>query len=303
MRSSSATVIGAHPKFLAFRLLCALLLLLLQSVRRLGAVKRWHTSPLPKRTNTIGRFLSSEGEIERVRLGGPFPFFSHRPSPQTEFPCRRHGWMMGTRFAKHCQSTSSQRRSSRGAMADAPEPAQCCCTQPSSSKTVCPLCSGGEVQVAEAAPAAVGPRRAFRNLSLGCRKSHKAPSKQDKQKTSWTLRWKLKAPPSTTNQTPPPAPLIDLTRFNPNDYPIEDKDEVARRQRAREIAEGIEMEVEALPVRYRVRPEFSGSSLGTDNSLEASSAILEGKLFFMCFFFNTNLTYFLGIFLFMLILA
>jgi len=49
--------------------------------------------------------------------------------------------------------------------------------------------------------------------------------------------------------------MIDLTRFNPNDYPIEDKDEMARRERAREIAEGIEMEIESLPTRYRMARE------------------------------------------------
>lgn len=48
-------------------------------------------------------------------------------------------------------------------------------------------------------------------------------------------------------------PMIDLARFNPADYPIEDKDEVARRERAREIAEGIEMEIESLPPSYRLQ--------------------------------------------------
>lgn len=35
-------------------------------------------------------------------------------------------------------------------------------------------------------------------------------------------------------------PVIDLSRFNPEDYPIEDCDERARLERAREIAEGVE---------------------------------------------------------------
>jgi len=50
-------------------------------------------------------------------------------------------------------------------------------------------------------------------------------------------------------------PMIDLARFNPADYPIEDKDEVARRERAREIAEGIEMEIESLPPSYRLQAD------------------------------------------------
>jgi len=38
----------------------------------------------------------------------------------------------------------------------------------------------------------------------------------------------------------PAEPVIDLSKFNPDDYPIEDCDEQARRIRAREMAEGIE---------------------------------------------------------------
>ncbi|CAG0884456.1 unnamed protein product [Darwinula stevensoni] len=38
----------------------------------------------------------------------------------------------------------------------------------------------------------------------------------------------------------PPHPVIDLSKFNPDDYPIEDCDERARAERAREIAEGVE---------------------------------------------------------------
>ncbi|XP_066972413.1 uncharacterized protein [Macrobrachium rosenbergii] len=36
------------------------------------------------------------------------------------------------------------------------------------------------------------------------------------------------------------APVIDLSRFNPDAYPIEDWDEQARQERAREMAEGVE---------------------------------------------------------------
>lgn len=36
-------------------------------------------------------------------------------------------------------------------------------------------------------------------------------------------------------------PIIDLSKFNPADYPIDDEDERMRRQRAKEIAEGVEL--------------------------------------------------------------
>ncbi|XP_057320000.1 suppressor of cytokine signaling 4 [Microplitis mediator] len=38
----------------------------------------------------------------------------------------------------------------------------------------------------------------------------------------------------------PPSPVIDLSRFNPAEYPMEDCDERARQQRAREMEEGVE---------------------------------------------------------------
>ncbi|KAK6623629.1 hypothetical protein RUM43_009481 [Polyplax serrata] len=46
----------------------------------------------------------------------------------------------------------------------------------------------------------------------------------------------------TKTEEPPPRsnPIIDLSRFNPEDFPIEDCDERARLERAREIAEGVE---------------------------------------------------------------
>ena len=42
---------------------------------------------------------------------------------------------------------------------------------------------------------------------------------------------------------PPPthAPMIDLSKFNPDDYPTEDPDEVMRAQRARDMEQGIEV--------------------------------------------------------------
>ncbi|XP_011642867.1 uncharacterized protein LOC105430837 isoform X2 [Pogonomyrmex barbatus] len=38
----------------------------------------------------------------------------------------------------------------------------------------------------------------------------------------------------------PPSPVIDLSRFNPEEFPMEDCDERARMQRAREMEEGVE---------------------------------------------------------------
>lgn len=112
------------------------------------------------------------------------------------------------------------------------------------------------------------PRRTFRNLSLGCRKSPKSKEKAEKSgksKLSWTLRWRLKSPQSNT----PREPMIDLARFNPADYPIEDKDEVARRARAREIAEGIEMEIESLPPCYRLQSDDDPEIATTKPQAEA----------------------------------
>lgn len=36
-------------------------------------------------------------------------------------------------------------------------------------------------------------------------------------------------------------PIIDLSKFNPADYPIDDEEERMRRQRAKEMAEGVEL--------------------------------------------------------------
>lgn len=54
----------------------------------------------------------------------------------------------------------------------------------------------------------------------------------------------------------PPSPVIDLSRFNPAEFPMEDCDERARQQRAREMEEGVEP-----PPGYR--PNYSSSSLST----------------------------------------
>jgi hypothetical protein len=35
--------------------------------------------------------------------------------------------------------------------------------------------------------------------------------------------------------------IIDLTKFNPADYPIDDEDEKLRQQRAKEMEEGVEL--------------------------------------------------------------
>lgn len=45
---------------------------------------------------------------------------------------------------------------------------------------------------------------------------------------------------STDTASPSAEPVIDLAKFNPEDYPIEDCDERARLERAREIAEGVD---------------------------------------------------------------
>lgn len=38
----------------------------------------------------------------------------------------------------------------------------------------------------------------------------------------------------------PRTPIIDLSSFNPEDYPVEDYEERARQERAREMAEGVD---------------------------------------------------------------
>ncbi|XP_012268030.2 uncharacterized protein LOC105692998 [Athalia rosae] len=48
------------------------------------------------------------------------------------------------------------------------------------------------------------------------------------------------APDSPVLGPLPPSPVIDLSRFNPEEFPMEDCDERARLQRAREMEEGVE---------------------------------------------------------------
>ncbi|XP_032682012.1 uncharacterized protein LOC116849199 isoform X2 [Odontomachus brunneus] len=48
------------------------------------------------------------------------------------------------------------------------------------------------------------------------------------------------APQSPVLGPLPPSPVIDLSRFNPEEFPMEDCDERARMQRAREMEEGVE---------------------------------------------------------------
>nr|CAG4644216.1 EOG090X0BEM [Lepidurus arcticus] len=123
--------------------------------------------------------------------------------------------------------------------------------------------------------------------------------RSDKKRKHWSLRLRVKSPratdrdestleePSTSttlvgctscvrsSQETPEAtlpvvddlasriPVIDLSRFNPDDYPIEDCDERARQERAREIAEGVEP-----PPGYR--PHIYSSS---DSPLSSPSAL------------------------------
>lgn len=152
-----------------------------------------------------------------------------------------------------------------------------CASQPSSSSTVCVNCQpptstatqNSEITGCEGVvPRDSVPRRTFRNLSLGCRKSSKSKEKTEKSgksKLSWTLRWRLKSPQTSAQR----EPMIDLARFNPADYPIEDKDEVARRARAREIAEGIEMEIESLPPCYRLQNDDVTENVAAKPQAEA----------------------------------
>lgn len=51
--------------------------------------------------------------------------------------------------------------------------------------------------------------------------------------------WPAASPPKN-EETTRSNPVIDLSKFNPEDFPIEDCDERARLERAREIAEGVE---------------------------------------------------------------
>ncbi|KAI9556812.1 hypothetical protein GHT06_016603 [Daphnia sinensis] len=180
-------------------------------------------------------------------------------------------------------------------MAEAHNPAGCnCATKPSSSSAICATCHPSLNQVSEntetspsqgAVPRESVPRRTFRNLSLGCRKSSKSKEKTEKSsksKLSWTLSWRLKSPTSLkVEASAPQEPMIDLARFNPSDYPVEDKDEVARIARAREIAEGIEMEIESLPSCYRLQSDDTEENAVAKPQAEmppAESTVVEPQL-------------------------
>lgn len=57
-------------------------------------------------------------------------------------------------------------------------------------------------------------------------------------------------------------PVIDLSKFNPEDYPIEDCDERARQERAREIAEGVDPPPGFQPqIQFVYPPEFTINDL------------------------------------------
>ncbi|XP_034935875.1 uncharacterized protein [Chelonus insularis] len=62
----------------------------------------------------------------------------------------------------------------------------------------------------------------------------------------------------------PPSPVIDLSRFNPAEYPMEDCDERARQQRAREMEEGVEP-----PPGYR--PNYSSAIKVPPNGITIDS--------------------------------
>ena len=156
-----------------------------------------------------------------------------------------------------------------------------CASSNSQSTSTCQFCQASSSSTSQASEADSDPgpststsstsvtKRTFRNLSISCRKSKskEKSEKSSKSKLSWTLRWRLKSPQTTSSQ-----PLIDLARFNPAAYPIEDRDEAARRARAREIAEGIEVEIESLPACYRLQSDAATAAPALRSDGEAASA-------------------------------
>lgn len=142
------------------------------------------------------------------------------------------------------------------------------CQTPSSSSTSQPSEADSDPGPSTSSAASVT-KRTFRNLSISCRKSKskEKSEKSSKSKLSWTLRWRLKSPQAASSQ-----PLIDLARFNPAAYPIEDRDEAARRARAREIAEGIEVEIESLPACYRLQSDVTTTTPAQSSEEDASAA-------------------------------
>jgi len=157
-------------------------------------------------------------------------------------------------------------------MAEALDTSGCrCSTNPSSSSSVCSFCAPSTCQSETLAGegAVTRNRRTFRSLSLSRKKSKEKSEKSGKSKLSWTLRWRMKSP----QPSKPRKPMIDLKRFNPDDYPIEDKDELARLERAREIAVGIEIEIESLPPSYRLQTDDEvEAKTSTKPSIEAAAA-------------------------------
>ncbi|XKL60643.1 hypothetical protein PGB90_007700 [Kerria lacca] len=69
----------------------------------------------------------------------------------------------------------------------------------------------------------------------------KCQSSEKSQTVESEVEETLKKPDNVCNNTSLVIePVIDLSKFNPEDYPIEDCDERARLERAREIAEGVD---------------------------------------------------------------
>ncbi len=155
-----------------------------------------------------------------------------------------------------------------------------CASNPTSSTSSCQYCQPSTSLMSESSAETTstsqgtcsnqeaGQKRTFRNLSLGCCKSsrskEKTADKSSKSKLNWTFKWRLKSSGMTEPTTR--EPVIDLNRFNPADFPIEDKDEVARRKRAREMAEGIEIEQPVSSVSEACYVESSDSSSSSSSS-------------------------------------
>ena len=178
------------------------------------------------------------------------------------------------------QLSFSQKKTTFYEMAEAKDVSVCQCTN-SNSSTACVYCqpstssqsceSSSSVSALPASEKASS-KRTFKNLTLGCRKQSKSKEKveRSKSKLNWTLRWRLKSPQVSESR----EPMIDLNRFNPAEYPIEDKDEAARRARAREIAEGIEMGIELLPRNYRNHSD-TDENVPHENEASSNNSLLE----------------------------
>lgn len=76
---------------------------------------------------------------------------------------------------------------------------------------------------------------------LGAGVVFEATSGEESSSSGATRRKSCPAVTGTKSEEPTRSnPIIDLSKFNPEDFPIEDCDERARLERAREIAEGVE---------------------------------------------------------------